>query len=67
MHPTMVHELAKIKIAEQLQYAERERVARLAASNRPHTIDARPFLDRVQRTLLRLGLGLRGTPTGAGA
>jgi hypothetical protein len=67
MHPTIVHELARIKIAEQLQYAENERRARLAASNRPHTIDAVPLGERIQRTLLRLGQGIRGAPAGAGA
>lgn len=67
MHPTMVHELARIKIAEQLQYAERERRVRAAGKARPQTIDAVPFRARVQRTLLRLGQGLRGTPAAAGA
>lgn len=67
MHPTMVHELARIKMAEQLQYAERERRIRSAGSKRRRSIDAVPFRARVGRTLLRLGQGLRGTPAGAGA
>lgn len=67
MHPAMTQELAKIKIAEQLQYAERERRVRAAGSSRPHTIDASSLGGRVRRTLLRLGHGLRGAPAGAGA
>ena len=67
MHPTMVHELARIKMAEQLQYAERERRIRAAGKSRPLTIDAVPFRVRLRRTLVRLGQGVRGTPVGAGA
>ena len=67
MHPTMVHELARIKMAEQLAYAERERRVRAAGRSRPQPIDAATLGGRLQRTLLRLGRGLRGKPVGAGA
>lgn len=67
MHPTMTHELARIKIAEQMQYAERERRARAAVSSRPRSIDAVATGGRLRRTLLRLGHGLRGAQAGAGA
>jgi hypothetical protein len=39
MHPMMVHELARIKIAEELEYAARQRRARDAVSDRPRSID----------------------------
>jgi hypothetical protein len=67
MHPSMVHELARIKMAEQLQYAERERRIRAAGKSRPQTIDSVPFRVRVGRALIRLGQGVRGTPVAAGA
>ena len=67
MHPAMTQELARIKISEQLQYAERERRVRAAGSNRPHAIDSAAIGDRVRRTLLRLGHGFRGAQAGAGA
>jgi hypothetical protein len=62
MHPTMVHELAKIKIAEELQYAARARMARDAVSDRPRSID---FSSIGQRLRVRLfgGPALGGTPT----
>ena len=48
MNPLMSHELARIKIAEQLQYAERQRIARLAVTDRPRPID-----------IVKLGTSLR--------
>ena len=39
MHPMNMQELVKYKIAEQLQYAERQRLARLAVSDRPRPIE----------------------------
>jgi len=67
MHPYMSHELAKIKIAEQHQYAERQRLARLAVSDRPRPIDMAKLGAGVRRLLLG-GRGRRGaTPAGAGA
>jgi hypothetical protein len=62
MHPMMVHELAKIKIAEELQYAARARMARDAVSDRPRSID---FSSIGQRLRVRIfgGSSLGGTPT----
>ena len=39
MHPTTAYELAKVKIAEQHAYADRQRLAREAVSERPRAID----------------------------
>jgi len=67
MHPLITHELAKIKIAEQLEYASRQRRAREAVSERPRSID---FSSLGQRLRVRLfgGSALGGKPTGlAGA
>jgi hypothetical protein len=66
MHPYMTGELAKIKIAEQLEYAARERRARDAVSSRPRSID---FTSLGQRLLVRLtGGSLFGNgPRAAGA
>ena len=60
MHPTMTGELAKIKIAEQLEYAARERRAREAV-DRPRSID---FSSLGQRLRVRLtgGTALGGRP-----
>jgi hypothetical protein len=66
MHPMTVHALATIKMAEQLEYAERERRVRLAGSSRRERIDAVPLRERVQRTLLRLAWGARSLRAGAG-
>jgi hypothetical protein len=49
MHPLMTHELAKIKISEALEDAQRERLARAARASRAGTIDAVPFRHRVAR------------------
>jgi hypothetical protein len=67
MHPGLNHQLTHVKMAERLQYAERERRIRQAGSSRPYTIDSTGLRGRLQRTLLRLGQGLRGAPVGAGA
>ena len=66
MHPQMVHELAKIKIAEELEYAARMRRAREAVSDRPRSID---FSNLGQRLRIRLlgGSLLGGKPTGSPA
>ena len=67
MHPHIYQELAKIKIAEQLQYAERQRLLRDAVNDRPRSID---FSSLGQRLKVRLfgGPALGGRPTaGAGA
>ena len=61
MHPYFSHELAKIKIAEELEYAARQRRAREAVSDR-RSID---FSSLGQRLRVRLfgGPALGGTPT----
>jgi hypothetical protein len=66
MNPLMTQELAKIKIAEQIQYAERQRLARLAVTDRPRPIDMAKLGAGVRRLLLG-GRGQRGaTPAPAG-
>jgi hypothetical protein len=67
MNPLMTQELARIKISEQLQYAERQRLARLAVTDRPRPIDMAKLGAGVRRLLLG-GRGQRGTtPARAGA
>jgi hypothetical protein len=62
MHPYISQELAKIKIAEELEYAARQRRAREAVSDRPRSID---FSSLGQRLRVRLfgGPALGGKPT----
>jgi hypothetical protein len=67
MHPYITHELAKIKIAEELEYAARQRRAQEAVSDRPRSID---FSNLGQRLRVRLLGGPSwggGKPAGAGA
>jgi hypothetical protein len=50
MHPDTTYELVKLKIAEDLRMAERERMVRRAAEDRHSgAIDAVGFRDRVAR------------------
>lgn len=72
MHPYIAHELVKHKIADELRYAELERRARLAATDRPRWIDFSTLGQRLRVRLLggtALGSGpaLGGKPAGAGA
>jgi hypothetical protein len=68
MNPLFTPELAKIKIAEEIQYAERQRLARLAVSDRPRPIDMAAIGASVRRLLLGARRGARGaTPARAGA
>ena len=62
MHPYITHELAKIKIAEQHEYATRQRLAREAVSSRPRSIDMTTLSQRL-RVRLFGGPALGGTPT----
>ena len=69
MHPQMYQELARIKIAEQLEYAAQQRMLRDAVSDRPRSID---FSSLGQRLRVRLFGGTAwgakstdGTPAGA--
>jgi hypothetical protein len=66
MHPMQTHELARLKIAEELAYAARQRQARDAVSDRPRSID---FSTLGQKLKIRLfgGPALGGRPAGAGA
>ena len=66
MFPMQTHELARLKIAEELAYAARQRQARAAISDRPRSID---FSTLGQRLKVRLfgGSNLGGRPAGAGA
>jgi hypothetical protein len=51
-HPETMYELTKLKMAEDLRYAERERMVRLAGSARPTgAIDAVRFRERLTRLL----------------
>lgn len=66
MHPWMTHELAKIKINEALEDAQRERLASAARAARVGTIDAVPFRDRVARLFSGLPTLIdRSRPAGA--
>jgi hypothetical protein len=49
MHPDTMYELAKLKIADELCSAERERLVRQAGETKRTTIDAVPFRERVSR------------------
>jgi len=62
MHPFITHELARIKIAEELEYAARERRAREAVSDRPRSIDF-ASLGRRLKVKLAGGPTLSGKPT----
>jgi hypothetical protein len=49
-HPLVMYELARLRIADDLRQAERDRMVREAGSaRRPRSIDAVPFRDRVAR------------------
>jgi hypothetical protein len=51
-HPQTMYELAKLRMAEDLRWAERERLVRQAGSTRQSgAIDSVPFRDRVARLL----------------
>jgi hypothetical protein len=66
MHPYIVHELTKIKIADELAYAARQRLVREATTDRPRSID---FSNIGQRLRVRLlgGSALGNKPAGAEA
>ncbi len=64
MHPAMLHELARIKIAEELEYAERRRRYRAAQSTGPRAIDFSRLAARLRIPFLERG---SGRPHTAGA
>jgi len=49
MHPETMYELAKLRIAEDLRQAERERLVRRAGNPKPATIDAARLRAKVGR------------------
>jgi hypothetical protein len=66
MHPTIAYELAKIKIAEQHEYAASQRRAREAIREGPRSIDFGGLGERL-RVRLFGGPAVGGRPAGAGA
>lgn len=49
-HPIVMYDLAKLRIADDLRQAERDRLVREAGrAHRPRSIDAVPFRDRLTR------------------
>jgi hypothetical protein len=66
-HPLLMYELAKLKIAEDLRQAERDRLVREAGASRTlGSIDAVPFRERVVRLFGTVRPSTRGGAT-AGA
>jgi hypothetical protein len=64
MHPAILHDLAKIKIAEELEYAERMRRYRAAETRGPRSIDFTRLAARIRLPFLDRGTG-RPEPAGA--
>jgi hypothetical protein len=63
-HPILLYDQAKLRIADDIRQAERDRLIRQAgASQRDGSIDTVPFRERVAR----LFGGARPTTRGAGA
>jgi hypothetical protein len=67
MHPDIAYDLAKLKIAEDLRIAERERLVRQAGRRRQSgAIDAVSFRDRVARLFgIPASESSRSRPAGA--
>lgn len=67
MYPTLNHELARIKIADELAYAERQRLARGASRGQNRPIDFHALVGQVRIRLLgwRAGPPSHPVPTGA--
>jgi hypothetical protein len=66
MHPTIIYELAKLKIAEDQAYASRQRLAREAVREGPRSIDFGGLGERLRIRLFG-GPAIGGRPAGAGA
>jgi hypothetical protein len=66
MHPVMVYEMARIKIAEEREWAARQRLARGASPDRQRWIDFSSVVQRV-RGRFHGGAATGGTPAAAGA
>ena len=66
-HPLVMYDLAKLKIAEDLRQAERDRLLRRAGESHHDAIDAVPFRERLSRLFGTFApIGRAGT-AGAGA
>jgi hypothetical protein len=67
-HPILMYDLAKLRIAEDLRQAERERLVRQAGASRyGGSIDAVPFRDRLARLFGIGGPAARSGAAQAGA
>ena len=66
-HPLVMYDLAKLKIAEDLRQAERDRLLRRAGSERHDAIDAVPFRERISRLFGTFSPMGRAGAAGAGA
>ena len=66
MYPMQTHELARLKIADELAYAARQRLAREATSDRPRAIDFSTLGQKLRVRLLG-GTLFGGRPAGVGA
>jgi hypothetical protein len=66
-HPLFMYELAKLKVADDLRWAEQQRLAQLARAPEPSgSIDAVPFRERLTRLFGTVWPPARGGAT-AGA
>ena len=66
-HPLVMYDLAKLRIAEDIRRADRERLLRRAGEDRNGGIDAVPFRERLSRLFGTFTpIGRAGT-AGAGA
>jgi hypothetical protein len=67
-HPETMFELAKLRIAEDLRQAERDRLVRQAGASRSSgAIDSVPFRERLGRLFGLAWSGTAGRPAAAGA
>lgn len=65
-HPILLYDQAKLKIAEDIRWAERERLVRQAgASRHDGSIDAVPFRERLSRLFGGTWPTTRGAAAGA--
>ncbi len=67
MHPTIYQELARIKIADELAYAERQRLARGATRREIRPIDFHSLVGQVRIRLLGWRAGPPSRPVAIGA
>jgi hypothetical protein len=67
MHPHIYHQLAKIKIADEIAWADRQRLARAASRERNRPIDFTSLKGRVRVRLLGWRRGSTSGPLPAGA